>query len=363
MIRVSFAVALALALPALAKVQAKVQAPGLPDRVSFQKGHLDIPAGQRQRLDAVKAYLQSNAGSHLRLEGHHDAKGKHAAVVARWLIEQGIDCQRLSAVGYAKGIKTRLGGAYVSFASGQTKAKAGGHKAANLCGAEAGKKAKAPKQAKASKQAKAPKAAKASKQGKAGKAPAQQSSPAEESGGESQQAAAPGTGGKRAAIIAKAASYIGTVADQGGSGGKRKGWEILKDFFDTALNMDIFKDGKAKAEIPKSGGKYASWCGIFALAAAKKSGAVAQDVKWRLGARIQGLEFKNGNKGPKPGDIIVMEMKGLWHHAIVESIDGDTFRTIDGNSWDQKTGHSQTICRQTRKRGEINGWYDTVPGE
>jgi hypothetical protein len=176
-------------------------------------------------------------------------------------------------------------------------------------------------------------------------------------------AASAGGGGKRQAIIVKAREYIDAIADQGGEGGKRKGWEKLKDIYDTSYNMDLFAiDAKAKSEIPKAGGKYNSWCGIFALAMAKKSGAVAREVKWVQGVGIKGLPHHNGNKGTiKPGDIIVMEMGGLWHHAVVASIDGDTFHTIDGNV--TASERTQTVAEKTRQRKEISEWYETVPGE
>jgi hypothetical protein len=127
--------------------------------------------------------------------------------------------------------------------------------------------------------------------------------------------------------------------------------------------MDIFKDGKAKEEIPKSGGKYNSWCGIFALAMVKKSGACDNSVHWVQGSGISGLQKLQGKADEvKPGDIIVVDSK-LWHHAIVSSIEGDTFHTIDGNSWNQKTGQTQTICEHTRKKSELLAWYKTVPEE
>src|SRR5438093_240195 len=81
-------------------------------------------------------------------------------------------------------------------------------------------------------------------------------------------------------ISVKAREYLGKTDPRAGPDGKRIGWDLLKDIHDTSFNMDIFQDPGAKENIPKPHGKYVSWCGIFALAMAKKAGVVAPEVKW-----------------------------------------------------------------------------------
>ena len=100
---------------------------------------------------------------------------------------------------------------------------------------------------------------------------------------------------------------------------------------------------------------------------AKKAGAVAPEVKWNVGGKITGGldQIKNKGDGMQPGDIIIMEAGGLWHHAIVASIDEPWVSTIDGNSFDQKTGQNQSVVEHSknRNRSEISAWYKTVADE
>jgi hypothetical protein len=172
---------------------------------------------------------------------------------------------------------------------------------------------------------------------------------------------------KRQAILAKAREYVGKIDPRAGPDGKKIGWELLKDIHDTSFNMDIFQDPGAKAKLPAPHEMYCSWCGVFALAMAKKAGVVAPEVKWNVGGKITGgLDQIAGQTGGiQPGDIIIMPLKGLWHHAIVSAVDGDVVSTIDGNSFDPKTGQDQSVVEHSRNRNksEISNWYKTVPDE
>jgi hypothetical protein len=172
---------------------------------------------------------------------------------------------------------------------------------------------------------------------------------------------------KRQAILAKAREYVGKIDPRAGPDGKRIGWELLKDIHDTSFNFDIFKDPSAKEKIPAPHGKYCSWCGIFALAMAKKAGAVAPEVKWNVGGKVTGGldQIKGQVDGIQPGDIIIMDNGGLWHHAIVSLVEGDTVSTIDGNSFDPSTMQDQSVVEhhQNRHKHEINAWYKTVADE
>jgi OmpA-OmpF porin, OOP family len=83
----------------------------LPAPVVFETGSDRLKPESYEVLAIVKEYLQEKTYiSLLRIEGHMDDNGaavknqqlseKRALAIARWLIEQGIACQRLLAVGF-----------------------------------------------------------------------------------------------------------------------------------------------------------------------------------------------------------------------------------------------------------------------
>lgn len=169
---------------------------------------------------------------------------------------------------------------------------------------------------------------------------------------------------KRQAILAKAREYVGKIDPRAGPDGKKIGWELLKDIHDTSFCMDIFQDPAAKEKLPAPHQMYCSWCGVFALAMAKKSGVVPAEVKWNPGGKITGgLDKIQGQvDGIQPGDIIIMPLNNLWHHAIVTAVDGDVVSTLDGNSFDPATFQDQSVVEHTRnrKKSDISHWYKTV---
>lgn len=70
-----------------------------------------------------------------------------------------------------------------------------------------------------------------------------------------------------------------------------------------------------------------SWCGVFTLAALHSSG-VARDTLWVIG---RGYLYRLGRTlTPQQGDILYID-KPYQHHGIVESSDGSTVTSIDGN--------------------------------
>ena len=83
----------------------------LPAPVGFETGSDKLKPESYEVLAIVKDYLQEKAYiSTLRIEGHTDDNGnpaknqelseKRALAVARWLISQGIACERLVVVGF-----------------------------------------------------------------------------------------------------------------------------------------------------------------------------------------------------------------------------------------------------------------------
>jgi OOP family OmpA-OmpF porin len=81
------------------------------DAVAFAEGTDRLLPESEKALDAVKAYLEDKASvTTLRVEAHTEASGDDAAdqslserralAVARRLVEKGVDCKRLVAVGF-----------------------------------------------------------------------------------------------------------------------------------------------------------------------------------------------------------------------------------------------------------------------
>jgi hypothetical protein len=85
-----------------------------------------------------------------------------------------------------------------------------------------------------------------------------------------------------------------------------------------------------------------SWCGIFVFWALNKSGVPMP--KWKLGERMIPLEAaRSPGSMPLPGDIAYRN--AYSHFAIVESVNGSTVRTVNGNTAgeDNLGGQVQTI--------------------
>ena len=156
-----------------------------------------------------------------------------------------------------------------------------------------------------------------------------------------------------------AESMVGKVSDVGGEGGKKKGWQHLKEFYDTALGVDTETYGWLKGiQTPgMRGGSTAqnksgvSWCGIFGTWAVIKAGVPG--VKWVLGTAIKGLPQPKADKSYQPGDMLVLKGK-LVHHCILKEKRGDSLTTIDGNVMNQE------IVVRSRNASEVSYYYQTV---
>jgi peptidoglycan hydrolase-like protein with peptidoglycan-binding domain len=169
----------------------------------------------------------------------------------------------------------------------------------------------------------------------------------------------------RRKIIDMALSAVGRVSDRGGEGGKKKGWQLLKEIYDTALGVDTNKygwlpgiqtPGQRAGSIPDSPDKNKragiSWCGIFATWAVIKAGVPG--VQWVLGKKIKGLPNPSYDKKFAPGDILVIPKN--VHHFILAQQDGDKLTTIDGNTMYQEI----KVCHH-HPAGEIAYYYKTWP--
>lgn len=162
--------------------------------------------------------------------------------------------------------------------------------------------------------------------------------------------------------VAKAKSMEGKInAKKPGPDGYRTGWQHLLDIFKTTFGedkivsgaggssvpgtvseMDIKKYRETEGAVPVKGDPsnidpkglrdaMPSWCGIFVFWALNKSGVPMP--KWELGRNVIKPEAVNPSGGgytPKPGDIAWR--RAYSHFAIVESVNGDTVKTVNGNT-------------------------------
>ncbi|HEX6426255.1 MAG TPA: DUF4157 domain-containing protein, partial [Niastella sp.] len=149
------------------------------------------------------------------------------------------------------------------------------------------------------------------------------------------------------------------IANKEGGDGYRTGWQQLLEIFKSTFGEDKIISGSGGTAVPgtvsemdikkkrtatgvavvdpdhtdrtMTGDRDAmpSWCGIFVFWALNKSGVPMP--KWKLGQNVLKPESLNPPGAmPKPGDIAWRQ--AYSHFAIVESVSGDTVRTVNGNT-------------------------------
>ncbi len=159
--------------------------------------------------------------------------------------------------------------------------------------------------------------------------------------------------------VAKAKTVEGQIdATKPQADGFRTGWEHLVEIFKTTFGEEMVVSGAggssvkgavAEQDIKKkrtteglvadgnrpghafTGERDAmpSWCGIFTFWALNKSGVPMP--KWKLGERIIKPEAARlPGSLPMPGDIAYRN--AFSHYAIVESVSGNTVKTVNGNT-------------------------------
>lgn len=92
------------------------------------------------------------------------------------------------------------------------------------------------------------------------------------------------------------------------------------------------------APAPKPGTKGGEWCGAFALSCLHDAG-LALGVMWLPGTGFIWPQRLPVTKNPEPGDVLYLD-KPWQHHGLVESYDGHTLVSIEGNT--------PTVQRRTR---------------
>jgi hypothetical protein len=157
----------------------------------------------------------------------------------------------------------------------------------------------------------------------------------------------------RSNIVSTAQGFIGTVhakkpgeADETGKH-VRTGWETLLQIFQTAA-PGIWHDDVIKYYTGYEEGYLPSWCGIFATYCLITGGASVGT--WQMGVGITGVGGMQQTHDPKPGDVGYLDAH--QHHCIIESVDGDTITSIDGNS-----GTDSEIIGHTRSKHEFAGFF------
>lgn len=140
--------------------------------------------------------------------------------------------------------------------------------------------------------------------------------------------------------------------------------------------IDVAISQLGKEEIPKGSNwgvdvkKYlnsvginfpASWCMAFVYWCARETGGPNPLIKtggvlkqWQKVDKT--LKFKT----PQPHDIFIMDFGGgLGHTGIVESVDGEKIKTIEGNTNDTGSREGFEVCRRTRKISSCIGFIRT----
>ncbi len=154
----------------------------------------------------------------------------------------------------------------------------------------------------------------------------------------------------RARIVEIAQGELGGVeAKKTDSTGRRIGYHRLLDYFHLAA-PNVWPD--SVIEFKREG--FPSWCGIFSVFVIKTAGI---DVgNWQMGKGVSAFNSLKVTSNPQPGDIGYIDQP-YQHHCIITEVNGDTIKSIDGNSgW-----HSEVI-EKTRSRSKYSGFFTAFTG-
>ena len=138
------------------------------------------------------------------------------------------------------------------------------------------------------------------------------------------------TGDQRADIIGVALTQVGYIEESGG-------YTKYGDWF---------------------GRPYEDWCGIFISWCAEQAGIPTSVLRRNGLARPSGFGYStyysSSQYTPKPGDLFFT--KSFSHAGIVYYVDGDSFYTLEGNTWHNGSPHGV----MTKKRA-LNEHYFISP--
>lgn len=122
-----------------------------------------------------------------------------------------------------------------------------------------------------------------------------------------------------------------------------------------------------RAWVPEAGGIYGlnyEWCDQFVdwcfIKALGKDRAKTLLYGWSAYTPTSAQYFKNKgryDKNPKRGDIIFFKQSRICHTGLVESVNGNTVNTIEGNSSNQVIRHSYNYKTSTYVDGFAHPAY------
>lgn len=135
-------------------------------------------------------------------------------------------------------------------------------------------------------------------------------------------------------VIEKAKTKLGKIEAkkyESGGGGKqkRKGYQDLIEIFHKSA-PGIWSDNQITYDNTVGTKSIPHWCGIFALWASKEAGANVGT--WSIGKSIPTISGFKGvaKEGARKGDVGILFNHN--HHFLVQEVQGDKLKTIDGNS-------------------------------
>jgi hypothetical protein len=109
----------------------------------------------------------------------------------------------------------------------------------------------------------------------------------------------------------------------------------------------------AKQKLSPAELKKLDWCGGFYLWALKVAFIAPPTLFWNFnGTGIADAHLKRTND-PKPADLAYFTRN--QHHALIESVDGDTIHLINGN------GGGKGITRSAVSRKQVAGFFSIEP--
>lgn len=142
----------------------------------------------------------------------------------------------------------------------------------------------------------------------------------------------------RRKIVEVASAEVGQVNASAGPDGFKNGWARLCGYYQTAYRLkDIYSERPTWASQLKAPNKRIEpqpkhWCGIFTAWAWMTAGL---PVHWDT--RIVGCKYRADFANLDAGDIAIVKLahNPAYHHLLIQSRNGDTVMTINGNSTNQ----------------------------
>lgn len=99
----------------------------------------------------------------------------------------------------------------------------------------------------------------------------------------------------------------------------------------------------------------AAWCAAFAVWCHKQAGVSIPATGGVLD--LWNKSPDNRVKTPQPGDLFIQDHgKGTGHTGFIESVNGDTLTTIEGNTNDDGSREGYEVARRTRSAAKMKGF-------